>query len=423
MKNHKIKTHEVIKETKKNLNEKYLERFSIGTEKLASNIGIAREITLRDILDKLELWLQSDGESDVRMRRGLGYNNLLFMATELLLLGQEKDFTLPLLMIEEPEAHIHPQLQLRLMDFLEEKTSDADDVQIIISTHSPNLASRVNVESIFLLSKGQAYSLRANETKLAISDYNFLRRFLDVTKANLFFAKAVVIVEGDAENILLPTIAELLGGSFTEQGVSIVKVGHTGLFRYARIFQRSDSRVIPISVACVSDRDIPPDEAAGYLRKDTKTASILGVEEKAAKECRLKANDGGLVKTFIANWWTFEYDLARSGLMREVHVAVQLAKREKSKGDALTTHEIAKTKRVAGTEIDNWESQGNSTEVMAAKVYEALYRRQASKAVTAQYLAVCLKRSHYSADSLRERLPSYIVKAIEHVTADRETAK
>jgi len=420
---HGIKSHDVIKETRNNLDNQYLNGFSIGAEKLASDIGIAREISLRHILEKLELWLQSQEGTDLRTRRGLGYNNLLFMATELLLLGQEKDFALPLLMIEEPEAHVHPQLQLRLMDFLEERSDRADSVQMIVTTHSPNLASRVDVQSIILMSKGQAYSLRSEHTKLATSDYHFLRCFLDVTKANLFFAKAVVIVEGDAENILLPAIANIMRRSFAEHGVSIVKVGHTGLFRYARIFQRTDSRQIPIPVACLADRDIPPDEAKDYLPHDTKTESDFELHEKDDKEEKRKVNDGGLVKTFVSNWWTLEHDLARGGLFREVHVAIQLAKKEKSKGDALTDREVVEIKRKAESEIDDSTYQGDTPEMMAAKVYRALYKRQASKAVTAQYLADCLNRSSYTPESLKHQLPPYLLKAIEYATGGSEPEK
>jgi putative ATP-dependent endonuclease of the OLD family len=418
---HGIKSHDVIEGTRKNLDEQYLDRFSIGTEKLASDISIAREISLRDILGKLELWLQSQQGVALRTRRGLGYNNLLFMATELLLLGQEKDFALPLLMIEEPEAHIHPQLQLRLMDFLEEKASQADSVQIIVTTHSPNLASRVDVQSIFLMSKGQAYSLRSDHTKLARSDYEFLRRFLDVTKANLFFSKAVVIVEGDAENILLPMIAEFLGRSFTKHGVSIVKVGHTGLFRYARIFQRTDGREIPISVACLADRDIPPDEAKGYLPAQRKTESDLKDEEKDQKEKKQRLNDGIPVKTFVSNCWTLEHDLALAGLFREVHVAIQLAKREKNKEEVLDGCETIETICKANNEIDEWASDGCTAKSMAAKVYEPLCKKQASKAVTAQYLADCLRWSSYSVKSLRPLLPRYLLEAIEYVTGGLAT--
>jgi putative ATP-dependent endonuclease of OLD family len=425
---HGIKTHPVVEGTKEELNQNYLDRFSIGREKLVGDIGIAREMSLREVLEKLELWLQPGQKSELRTRRGLGYNNLLFMATELLLLGQEKDFALPLLMIEEPEAHIHPQLQLRLMDFLEEKSSSADGVQVIVTTHSPKLASRVDVQSVFLMSQGQVFSLRSEHTKLEISDYGFLRRFLDVTKANLFFAKAVVMVEGDAENILLPTIAQLLGRPFTEHGVSIVNVGHTGLFRYARIFQRSDDRELPIPVACVTDRDIPPQIASSYVPKKKNKAGEeiptyndeLPCEEITRLEQMKKKHNGGPVVTFVSPAWTLEYDLALAGLHQEMHIAVQLAKRARSKGNALTVSETTTVIRQATREIEGLEKRGESAESIAAYVYKPLYRKMASKAETAQYLAYCLNRTSATRERIRDLLPRYIVQAIEHVTGGPE---
>src|SRR5208337_2176056 len=97
--------------------------------------------------------------------------------------------------------------------------------------------------------------------KLESDDYAFLRRFLDATKANLFFARGLIIVEGDAENLLMPAIAAKLGRPFGKYGVSLVNVGHRGLFRYSRILQRADGSVMPIPVALTPDRDIPPDVA------------------------------------------------------------------------------------------------------------------------------------------------------------------
>ena len=61
-----------------------------------------------------------------------------------------------------------------------------------------------------------------------------------MTKANLFFAHGVLIVEGDAEAIILPTLADLIGHDLTEHGVSIVNVGGKGLRRFSRIFQRKE---------------------------------------------------------------------------------------------------------------------------------------------------------------------------------------
>ena len=67
---------------------------------------------------------------------------------------------------------------------------------------------------------------------------NILERFLDSTKANLFFAKGVIFVEGDAENILMPVIAKIIGMPLEKYGVSIVNVGSLAFLRYANIFKR-----------------------------------------------------------------------------------------------------------------------------------------------------------------------------------------
>jgi putative ATP-dependent endonuclease of OLD family len=161
----------------------------------------------RGILEKLQLLIDQEDR-----HQGLGYSNLLFMATELLLLEQEQD-EFPLLLIEEPEAHLHPQLQMKFLRAIREDFGriGRPALQSILTTHSPNLASKAPLESIIIMARGKAFPLRSDQTELDPSDYVFLEKFLDVTKSNLFFAKGVLIVEGDGENILLPTIAEILG--------------------------------------------------------------------------------------------------------------------------------------------------------------------------------------------------------------------
>ena len=115
-----------------------------------------------------------------------------------------------------------------------------DGIQIILSTHSPNIAASAPVENVILVCKGKTFPLRKNETMLDDSDYTYLSRFLDVTKANLFFARGVLIVEGPAEELLLPVLADACGRSFTANGISVVNVGSVGLFRYARSRKQSD---------------------------------------------------------------------------------------------------------------------------------------------------------------------------------------
>jgi len=69
-------------------------------------------------------------------------------------------------------------------------------IQCILTTHSPNISSKSNPANIILMSKGKSFSLREEETELDSDDYKFLEKFLDVTKANLFFARGVFLVEG-----------------------------------------------------------------------------------------------------------------------------------------------------------------------------------------------------------------------------------
>ncbi len=268
-----------------------------------------------------------------RVPRGLGYNNLLFMAAELLLLQSHSD-QVPFLLIEEPEAHLHPQHQTLFMEVLAARAKKPDSgkgethqqVQILLTTHSPQLAAGAELGTMTMVVGHRTYPLGEGHTRLEPNDYEFLRRFLDATKANLFFARALIVVEGDGENLLLPAIAEKLGRPLSRHGVSIVNVGHRGLFRYSRILQRKTGSAIGVPVALIPDRDIPPAEAKTLVGK-RKTENELTGSEIAARMKTLRRDVGDPVDAFIADCWTLEFDLAlRPELAESVHQAVQLAK-------------------------------------------------------------------------------------------------
>jgi putative ATP-dependent endonuclease of OLD family len=222
---HYLGKHPVIKGVQDDINNNYLGKFAFAGDKLESRIQIAPDLGLQPILEKFELGLlPSDGiNSEERCGRGLGYNNALFMATELVLLRDGDE--LALLLIEEPEAHLHPQLQERVQELLEQSANKPLDgkrpVQVVMTTHSPSLAAGADIASMTLVHRAQLYSLAHEMTKLKKNDYEFLRRFLDATKANLFFARGVAVVEGPAEALLLPALAKACGMSFSKHGLAV----------------------------------------------------------------------------------------------------------------------------------------------------------------------------------------------------------
>lgn len=444
---HLVDHHAGVAGVQKQINDNYLNSLVLAAEELMGVIGLSEggnvDARLRQVLERLEINLLDGATEQSRGSFGLGSNNLLFIACELLLLATESE-GLPLLLVEEPEAHLHPQRQLRLMEFLIAAASPSTDgedprrqVQVIVTTHSPNLSSKIPLENQVLIRERSAYPLSKQLTRLDESDYQFLQRYLDVTKANLLFARGVLIVEGPAEAILLPTIAELIGLDLTTHGVSIVDVGGTGLGRYARILQRKEGETtadVGLPVSVVTDLDVWPDCAPELLGKGAEgewpernkrkwvTRSDLESESQTARDVleerrnAMQGNDSTNVRTFSSDHWTLEYDLAAAGLALEMHTAICLARNDVgiargSKSIDDITSEAASSFAELGYD--------NDVELACARLYRNLVTNSTSKPVAAQYLASLLKKqygSEGSPEDLRDKLPKYLLLAIEHVT-------
>ena len=410
-----VRANDAITGVQDQVNTSFLGKLSFVDDPLVATLDLGAKGSFDQVLERLELYLNPRHGAE-RVPRGLGYHNLLCRAAELLLLQSHPD-QVPFLLIEEPEAHLHPQHQTLFMEVLAERAAEpkagapGQQVQVLLTTHSPQLAAGASLETMTMVVGHRTFPLGTGHTRLDADDYEFLRRFLDATKANLFFARALIVVEGDGENLLLPAIAEKLGKPLSSHGVSLVNVGHRGLFRYSRILQRAAGDAIPVPVALIADRDIPPKEAKGLVAKRATEDELAAADiEKLMKALRRDAGDP--IEAFVAGSWTLEFDIAlQPGLAADVHQAIQLARSSSRKPAWLD-----KIRKRAAEEHAAWVAEGKSATQIAVLIYQPLFDKEASKAEVAEQLAAILRARPDDSAAMRAVLPPYLVRAIDYVT-------
>jgi putative ATP-dependent endonuclease of the OLD family len=191
----------------------------------------------------------------------LGYNNLIYLATVLAEFeGLKDNFSSPrILLIEELEAHLHPQVQIKVLKYLEEQ-ANSNDIQVIITTHSTTIAAATPLSKIIclnILGDGKIKMTSLRNCHIEKKAKNFINRWLDATKSTLLFSKGVILVEGLAEALLVPKLAEIylhemiekrnnenVPTSLDEAGVSVINMNGI-YFQYFMQLYRGYQLVLP----------------------------------------------------------------------------------------------------------------------------------------------------------------------------------
>jgi putative ATP-dependent endonuclease of OLD family len=190
-------------------------------------------------------------------QNGLGYNNLIYMAVVLSELSLNPDAAYKALIVEEPEAHLHPQMQAVLLQYLESKETPEPNekaVQVFVTSHSPNFAAIANIDTIGCLCEhgNVIKAFFPREVVFAKTKKEKLQRYLDVTRAELYFARRIILVEGTAERFMVEVLARRLSVDLRKHGISVLSTEGLNFDAFTPLFAKD---ALNVKVAIITDAD------------------------------------------------------------------------------------------------------------------------------------------------------------------------
>jgi len=230
-----------------------------------------------DFIAALRLYIDRAPFTVPATHNGLGYNNLVYISLLLASLqfkasvprrGQNA-VLFPMLLIEEPEAHLHPSLQYKLLKYIQKRLSPENTSrQIFLTTHSTHITAAAGLEPIICLSLSKAdggvhvaYPARVfGESPGGKASRNYVERYLDATKSNMLFAKGVIFVEGIAEQLLVPCLSQCIGRPIETHHVAVIAVGGVTFKHFLPLFGAGEDALLRryalrSPVACMVDAD------------------------------------------------------------------------------------------------------------------------------------------------------------------------
>lgn len=276
--------------------------------------------SMERLLQRLNLLVgdgDGSGHTGELQEQSLGSANLIYLSLKLLEyeLKLSSDRVAHFFLIEEPEAHIHTHIQKTLFSNLPAKST-----QVIVSTHSTHISSASKVASVNVLAKkGNHAEVYQPANGLSDEEIRGLERYLDAVRSTVLFAKGVVLVEGDAEQIMIPAMLRaIFGVSPDELGFSVISAD-TAFFEHLAVLFGEERIKRPCAI--VTDLDKPLIDLPEVPGSDTEEQKHARAAEKAGKARKEAldtfAQDNTWIEVFYANH-TFEPDFIQTGNAPEV---------------------------------------------------------------------------------------------------------
>lgn len=248
-------------------------------------------------------------------RNGLGRNNLLYISLILSHLSAKDTRGSPtyfrLITIEEPEAHLHPHLQDHLAENIEGVRDDVENkqlMQLLLTSHSTHIAAKLNLGNTVIIFNdaersclSSHYILSGLDTKKDKQTIHYLSKYLDATKSRMFFARKIILIEGIAEQLLIPKFFELhFGSSVERQSCNVINVGGVAFRHFLKVI------ISGFFIKCVvfTDRDTDKrsEDRAENLKRDFDHTDLVAIEiseESTFEKDLIAANRIGKGKEII----------------------------------------------------------------------------------------------------------------------------